>query len=155
MPEAWNALLSEPDGLLCDLLSDKVKGDVGVEPRLSDIQEFLRRLPAAPTLPTPAVPPPAPQPERPAGREPRAGIETGASRAASHSSTRGMSEIGAAHGCGEGFQDVVYDLMRTLLEDYPALLNGETIGYLETTTNPLGTKLSYPLIRRRAEGRKS
>jgi len=44
-------------------------------------------------------------------------------------------------------------MMRTLLEDYPALLNGETIGYLETTTNPLGTKLSYPLLRKRAEGR--
>ena len=30
MPEAWNVLLSEPDGLLCDLLADKVKGEVGV-----------------------------------------------------------------------------------------------------------------------------
>ena len=153
MPEAWNALLSEPDGLLCDLLADKVKGEVGVTPRLSDVEEFLRRLPSALLLSTPAVRPPTRRWERPAGREPRLGVETAASRAASDSSTRDITAIGAVHGHGEGFQDVVYDLMRTLLEDYPALLNGETIGYLETTTNPLGTKLSYPLIRRREEGR--
>ena len=153
MPEAWNALLSEPDGLLCDLLADKVKGEVGVTPRLSDVEEFLRRLPSALPLSTPAVRPPTRRGERPAGREPRLGVETAASPAASDSSTRDITAIGAVHGHGEGFQDVVYDLMRTLLEDYPALLNGETIGYLETTTNPLGTKLSYPLIRRRAEGR--
>ena len=153
MPEAWNALLSEPDGLLCDLLADKVKGDVGVKPRLSDVEGFLRRLPAAPPLPSPAVRPPTRRWERPAGRDPRVGIETSASRAASLSSTRGTTAIGAVHRHSEGFQNVVYDLMRTLLEDYPTLLNSETIGYLETTTNPLGTKLSYPLIRRRAEGR--
>ena len=153
MPEAWNALLSEPDGLLCDLLADKVKGEVGVTPRLSDVEVFLRRLPSAFPLSTPAVRPPTRRWERPAGREPRLAVETATSRAASDSSTRDITAIGAVHGHGEGFQDVVYDLMRTLLEDYPALLNGETIGYLETTTNPLGTKLSYPLIRRREEGR--
>lgn len=153
MPEAWNALLSEPDGMLCDLLADKVKGDVGVKPGLSDVEEFLRRLPAAPPLPSPAVRSPTRQWERPAGRDPRVGIETSVSRATSHSSTRGTTAIGAVHGHSEGFQDVVYDLMRTLLEEYPTLLNAETIGYLETTTHPLGTKLSYPLIRRRAKGR--
>ncbi len=153
MPEAWNALLSEPDGLLCDLLADKVKGEVGVTPRLSDVEEFLRRLPGALPLSTPAVRPPRRRSERPAGREPRPGVETAASRAAGDSSTRCREAIGAEHSHCEGFQDVVYDMMRTLLEDYPALLNGETIGYLETTTNPLGTKLSYPLLRKRAEGR--
>ena len=153
MPEAWNALLSEPDGLLCDLLVDKVKGDVGVKPRLSDVEEFLRRLPAAPPLPSPAVRPPTGRWELPPRRDPRVEIETSASRAATHSSTSGTAAIGAVHRHSEGFQDVVYDLMRMLLEDYPTLLSAETIGYLETTTNPLGTKLSYPLIRRRTEGR--
>ena len=76
MPEAWNALLSEPDGLLCDLLADKVKGEVGVTPRLSDVEEFLRRLPSALPLSTPAVRPPTRRWERPAGREPRLGVET-------------------------------------------------------------------------------
>ena len=153
MPDAWNALLSEPDGLLCDLLTDKVKGEVGVTPRPSDVEEFLRRLPGALPLSTPAVRPPTGRSERPAGREPRLGVETAPSRAAGDSLTCGRTAIGSVHGHGEGFQDVVYELIRTLLEDYPALLNGETIGYLETAMNPLGTKLSYPLIRRRAEGR--
>ena len=153
MPEAWNALLSEPDGLLCDLLTDKVKGEVGVTPRPSDVEEFLRGLSGVLALSTPAVRPPTRRSERPAGREPQLGVETAPSRAVGDSLTCGRAAIGAVHGHSEGFQDVVYDLMRTLLEDCPALLNGETIGYLETAMNPLGTKLSYPLIRRRAEGR--
>ena len=47
IPQAWTDLLSEPDGLLCDLLADEVRDRTGVEPRRSDIEEFLRRLPVS------------------------------------------------------------------------------------------------------------
>ena len=51
LPGAWRALTGEPDGLLCDLLEDRVRAMVGIEPQRSDIEDFLRHLPASrPTL---------------------------------------------------------------------------------------------------------
>ena len=53
----------------------------------------------------------------------------------------------------ERFQDIVYELMRIVLEIYPSLLDKEAISYLENTKNPMRTKLAYPLIRSTSKGR--
>ena len=55
--------------------------------------------------------------------------------------------------CGETFQHIVRDLMRTVLEDFPEALDGETIDLLETSKNPLDLKIgNHALIRRVCDG---
>ena len=48
LPETWNALLNEPDELLCDLLADKVHDKSGNNPNPDYIEEFLKNLPLIP-----------------------------------------------------------------------------------------------------------
>ncbi len=43
LASAWAALLTEPDGLLRDMLIEKVEEDVGARPEPRDAEEFLRR----------------------------------------------------------------------------------------------------------------
>lgn len=54
---------------------------------------------------------------------------------------------------GEGLQRIVYDLMHVVLEACPDLLDEKTLHYLQVESNPLGLKLSYPLIRDISRGR--
>ena len=129
IPEAWNALLDEPDELLCELLSDKVRTHVGISPNLSDVEEFLARAVR-----------PAPSRQIP---EIRQGTASAASPRHSQENSASSAKL----------QDIVYDLMRVVLETHHELLDSETVYYLECTPNPLGTKLSYPLIRKTSEGR--
>ena len=54
----------------------------------------------------------------------------------------------------EGLQEILRDLMRALLEDFPEALDGETINLLATSKNPLGLKIgNRTLIRRTRDGR--
>ena len=54
---------------------------------------------------------------------------------------------------GERLQDIVRDLMRTVLEDFPGTFGEEEIGQLENTRNPLGMKIgNHTLIRKVSEG---
>lgn len=45
LPRAWSELLTEPDGLLLDLLLDRAEALSGYRPGLSDAEAFLRGLP--------------------------------------------------------------------------------------------------------------
>ena len=55
---------------------------------------------------------------------------------------------------GESLQDIVRDLMLTVLEEYPGTLDEETIRQLEVTKNPLGLNISgHTLLRDVSEGR--
>ena len=75
------------------------------------------------------------------------GRRQGASAEAFSVRTAGPAE------CGEKLQDIVRDLMRTVLEDFPEALDGETIDLLETSKNPLGLKIgNHALIRRVRDG---
>ena len=161
LPGAWRALIEEPDGLLCDLLAERVAAMVGTEPRRSDIEEFLRHLPASRRLPVPAGRSPAPAPERPVARElPARPAGDGAPRTRGVGGSREGASLGApsvpksaAAAGAETLQDLVRDLMRTVLEDFPDTLDGETIERLETTTNPMGLKIgNHALIRKVADG---
>ena len=54
---------------------------------------------------------------------------------------------------GEMLQDIVRELMQTVLEDFPEALEGETINMLETSKNPLGLKIgNHALIRKVRDG---
>ena len=82
-----------------------------------------------------------------AGRSAPGGRRQGASAAASSVRTTGAAEN------GETLQDVVRDLMQTVLEDFPETLDGETVDLLETSKNPLGLKIgNHTLIRRVRDG---
>ena len=87
-------------------------------------------------LPAPAERSSEQRPERPVAQEfpvriaGDGGFRQGASAGASSVPTTG------AAACGETLQDIVRTLMRTVLEDFPDTLDGETIERLETTKNP-------------------
>ena len=161
LPMAWRALTGEPDELLCDLLEDKVRAMVGIKPQRSDIEDFLRSLPVSRPLPAPGERSSAQPPKRRVAQElpvriagdgvPQSrgdgGFRPGVSAGASSVPTTG------AAACGETLQDIVRDLMRAVLEDFPDTLDAETIERLETTTNPLGLKIgNHALIRKVADG---
>jgi len=129
IPEAWNALLDEPDEFLCDILSDKVRTQIGTSPDSSDIQGFLAQV-ARSAL--------------------SSEIEKLNQRTARDPSPRYFQENSSSNG---KLQDVIYDLMRVVLERHPGILDSETIHYMECNRHPFGTKLSYPLIRKKSEGR--
>ena len=163
MPDAWNALLNEPDELLCDLLAERVQARTGVKPRRSDVEEFLRRLPVARPSSTPAGRPPAQRPERlaveePQGKKAEAGVlEFGNAGSLRQNAAGVVSSVPSTDAAerGETLQDIVRDLMRTVLEDFPETLDGETIERLVTSTNPLGLKIAnHALIRKVPDGTK-
>ena len=153
MPEAWRALLKEPDELLCDLLADKVRDNIGVAPQRSEIEKFLLRLPPVSAPSPPAVRPRARRPEHPAGREPQGKTaETRESKSENDEPSRGGMATGAEG--GNSLQDIVKDLMRTVLEESPETLDEETIDRLETARNPLGLKIgNHTLLRKVSDGR--
>lgn len=152
MPEAWRALLSEPDGRLCDLLADKVRDRVGIQPERADLERFLCRLPPRPLALATPVPPSMEQPGRPVGWEVQ---KTPAVDA--HDSREGYVEP-ARGGTARAerrdtLQNIVQDLMRIVLEEFPETLDQETINRLETVKKPLGLKLNFTLIRKVQDGR--
>lgn len=162
MPDAWNALLNGPDELLCDLLADKVQVRTGAKPRPADVEEFLLRLQVARPSSTPEGRPTR-QSRSAITEEPRektAGAEElqfGNGGGHQQTKTAAMSSAPAAEIIerGESLQDIVRDLMRTVLEDFPGTLRKEEIGQLENTTNPLGLKIgNRKLIRKVSEGPK-
>ena len=61
IPEAWNALLTEPDELLCELLAEQVQRKTGIVPERSDVEKFLTNLAPSPSRPKPAPQPPIAQ----------------------------------------------------------------------------------------------
>lgn len=161
IPEAWNALLNEPDELLCDILTEEVQRKTGDVPDRSDVEDFLKNLRPVPARPTAAARLPFRRPAPPAGEKPV--------RKTGQAKTPGFSDFAESRGAateanlqsqrkdaqrGERLQDVIYDLMRVLLETHPELLDEDTIDFLENERKPMGTKLGYPLIRRVSEGRK-
>ena len=152
LPRAWRALTEEPEGLLWDLLAERVEAMVGTEPRRSDIEEFLRQLPASRPLPAPERPVAQELPARTAGDGvPRTRGEGGFREGESDGAS--LVPVSSAAARGDTLQDIVRDLMRTVLEDFPDTLDGETIERLETATNPLGLKIrNHVLIRKVAEG---
>ena len=161
IPQAWRDLLSEPDGLLCDLLADEVRDRIGVEPRRSDVEEFLRGLPVSRSSSAPGERSAARPPERPVAEESRgtaaeAGVSPfGGARSRRPGATGGASSSPTAgrSGGGDGLQNIVQELMRIVLEDFSGTLDAETIRLLETAKNPLGLKISYTLLRKVSDGR--
>ena len=82
-----------------------------------------------------------------AARNALGGRRKGASAAASSVRTAGSAKY------GKTLQDIVRDLMRTVLEDFPEALDGETIDLLENSRNPLGLKIgNHTLIRKIRDG---
>ncbi len=56
LPQAWHALLEEPDGLLCDLLIDKTESLCGYAPTPQAVADFLQQQHQSPQIPpAPAV----------------------------------------------------------------------------------------------------
>ena len=129
IPEAWNALLDETDKTLCDLLSDKVRTQIGTSPDSSDVQGFLARV---------------------ARSAPSGKIEELGQGTVRDPSPRYFRENSSSNG---KLQDIIYDLMRVVLERHPRILDSETIHYMECNRHPFGMKLGYPLIRKESEGR--
>ena len=163
IPDAWNSLLNEPDELLCDLLADGVRDRIGVAPRRSDVEQFLQRLPAADSLSKRSDRRWSRQPERLAtdgrwGNSPEAGasrIGGGGSRRQDSAAAASSAPSSEATHDGESLQDIVRDLMRTILEDFPETLNLEQIGRLETERNSLGLKIgNHALLRSISDGPK-
>ena len=161
IPEAWNALLTEPDELLCELLAEQVQRKTGIGPERSDVENFLKTLPPVPARSTASTRPPGRQTAMPAGkksfRNPDNEVFSG--HASGSAVLRGAADDTSSRfarnepGRGEHLQDIVYDLMRVVLEQHPELLGDGTLSYLENTKHPKGTKLGYPLIRRSSNGR--
>lgn len=161
IPTAWKALLHEPDELLRDLLAEKVQDATGVKPHHVDVDEFLLGLSSV-LMDSTAARRPSIQGQNHSKRQgstllnkdpsvSKSGTgDNWRSRAAAGSSPRFSQNKARAK---EGFQDIVYDLMQMLLETYPNVLDKKTICYLENTTHPMGTKLSYSLIREISKGR--
>ena len=150
IPDAWSALLNEPDELICELLAEQVQRRIGAKPEPSDVEDFLKNLRPVPGRSQ------VPAGKNPQGKTGSASIPGIADVAGIHRETAAdpspqPSRIKSAR--GGGFQAIVYDLMRAVLETYPEILDEEAILYLENTKNPFGTKLGYPLIRRISEGR--
>jgi len=57
-------------------------------------------------------------------------------------------------GHGDSLQDIVRDLMRIVLEDFPETLDVETIWFLETEKNPLDLQIgNHTLLRKVSDGR--
>lgn len=153
LPRAWRALAEEPDGLLCDLLAERVAKMVGVEPRRSDIEDFLRQLPSCRPLPAPTGRSPARPPERREVQDLPVGVAGDGGFREDESGGASPVPTSAAAARGDTLQDIVRDLMRTVLEDFPDTLDGETIERLETATNPMGLKIgNHALIRKVADG---
>ena len=162
MPDAWNALLNEPDELLCELLTDKVQTMSGARPRPADVEKFLRRLLA----PRPSSMPEMRQSgnaieEGPRGRTARTSESqfgnAGGYRQATMAAVSSVSSVPPIEATerGEKLQKIVRDLMRCVLEDFPEMLDENGINHLESAKKPLGLKLggNLELIRKVAKGR--
>ena len=153
IPAAWRALLNEPDDLLRDLLIEKVLHTSGVRPEPDDVDEFLMSLPPVPLQPLRDGPS--------AGvKSLQAASETGISEHASAAAGRYGTTVEASSKLThneaqnrETLQSIIYDLMHVVLEKHPHLLDEKVIHYLQIEKNPLGLRLSYPLLRRISEGR--
>ena len=160
IPEAWGALLTEPDELLCELLAEQVQHKTGINPEPADVENFLRTLPLAPLQPSTAQRPPIRQSD-PLSGEPRRKETSSASESKSASfeklrrGTTGVAPSPPRNGSRRkaDFQAIVRDLMRAVLETHPEILDEEAIRYLENKKDPFGTKLGYPLIRKISDGR--
>ena len=127
IPFAWSSLLTEPDELLRDLLAEKVQHTTGVKPNPDDVDEYLRNL--------------LPEPARPARRELSARIRprTFVDNSDISESSGGLKRrVGAKSGTiskptreeereGESLQDIVRDLMQTILETFPGTLERHPI----------------------------
>ena len=160
MPDAWNTLLNEPDELLCDLLADKVQTTTGTKPRPADVEEFLRCLPVAHWSSVPEGQT-ARQLQSVVTEDPREKIaNAGKSRFDNEGDHRQVTAAAGSSvppaeptGRGERLQDIVRDLMRTVLEDFPGTLGEDEIDQLENERNPLGMKIgNLTLIRKVSEG---
>lgn len=80
------------------------------------------------------------------------GSRIGARQRRASTTASSVRTAGAAES-GETLQDIVRDLMRTVLEDFSEALDGEMIDLLETSKNPLGLKIgNHALIRRVRDG---
>jgi hypothetical protein len=69
MPKAWHKIISDPDDLLVELLTEVTEKLSGFRPAIVDVEEFLKNLPTRaekPPLPRPLPrPPPEPKPPQP------------------------------------------------------------------------------------------
>ena len=74
IPDAWRALVQEPDEMLRDLLAERVENECGAKPDLSDVDTFLSSLQSRSPKARPKPSPPAgqsvpsPMPPGPKGR---------------------------------------------------------------------------------------
>lgn len=153
IPVAWKSLLTEPDELLRDLLAERVQHTIGAKPDPDDVDEYLRNLLPDPTKSTRREPSARLRPPTFDGATDTLGYGGGfEDRPVTTNGTPSQPSHKESQ-CGEDLQDIVYDLMCALLENPPRIVDGNFMEYLEKTKNPLGLKLSYPLIRRVSEGR--
>lgn len=153
IPAAWRDLLNKPDDLLCDLLIEQVLHISGVRPEPDDVDEFLKSLPPIPVQPLrdgPSAGVKSPEPDREIRSSGRASVATGR-----YGTTVGASSqpIHNEARNGEALQNIIYELMHVVLEQFSNLLNEKMMNYLQIKKNPLGMKLGYPLLRTISEGR--
>ena len=153
IPAAWNAVLEEPDDLVCDLLIEKVLHATGARPQADDVKEFLRGVPRVPTLKQPDSPTTKKVSVRPLG-----GATTSKRASVAYSRHRTITEASSQATpnepkSGERLQNIVKDLMHTILETFPETLDDNSLRYLERKKDPLGLKLSgHALIRKISDG---
>ena len=153
IPSAWNSLLGEPDELLRELLAEKVQHISGAKPNPEDVDEFLMSLPSVSVRPPRDGSLTEVKSVYPAGE---AGIPGHGSVAAGRHGTTIGAYSQSTHnesGKGETLQSIIYDFMHVILEQYPDILDEETMYCLQVEKNPLGLRLGYPLIRKISEGR--
>ena len=154
IPSAWNLLLNEPDELLRELLIEKVLHASGARPEPDDVDEFLKSLPSIPKKPARQGLSTESRPPKFISDTKSSDYGTGAGR------LRGTADVVSSQSSPhksqreERLQDIVRDLMVSILETFPGTIDEDTIGHLEVTKNPLGLKLSgHTLLRKISEGR--
>ena len=154
IPFAWSSLLTEPDELLRDLLAEKVQHTTGAKPDPDDVVEFLKSLPTVPARPGRQRLSTKAKPQELADETKTSAYGSGAE---SRRGTRGdvpAPPLQTEAQPEERLQDIVRDLMLTILEKFPGTLDEETISHLVITRNPLGLRISgHTLLRKVSEGR--
>ncbi len=107
LPEAWNKVVTEPDSLFVDLLSEITERICGYKTELSDVAKFLKRNEGRfLLLPSDEMPEPQPPPKREPRQEPVAPEPSDRQKISQHALIPHIVEILKRHG-GQAPKDQV------------------------------------------------
>ena len=113
LPRAWADLLSEPDGLLTDLLLERTEALCGYRPQLEEAEHYLRRRPDAGGVGANA--PRVIRTAREISAVRGADLDTSATQAAGHVGWRVRHQMGASRSGIEAFTSYI----EAVLSQYP------------------------------------